>query len=288
MKLLIVALLLCFGCREEKTGGPIKCPFYWTIEKDGKTSHVLGTIHIAVDAKQLPKQLWDDLAASTTFISETDTSSGDIQRLIRRPAGSPSLRSELGDKHWRKLVDIVGMNAANQLDGMRSFVAVVTLMQKYVPRQVLGMDGEFHRAAINKKQVMLETGEFQIGVMEKHVGTRELKHILDDPKEYKTELVKLVSAYEGGDEAETVRLFAEQKASMKKQGYTDAEYQAMRDDMFFKRNQAWIEPIEKAHAEDKAWIAVGLGHLLGEGSVNELLAQKGYKLTRMACLAKAQ
>jgi uncharacterized protein YbaP (TraB family) len=48
------------------------------------------------------------------------------------------------------------------------------------------------------------------------------------------------------------------------------------------RNSNWAGEIEKMMAGDKDYfIAVGAGHLIGAGSVVDLLATKGYKVERV-------
>lgn len=46
-----------------------------------------------------------------------------------------------------------------------------------------------------------------------------------------------------------------------------------------KRNRNWIKPIKKIIRKNKAFIAVGAGHLGGEQGVIELLRKEGYTLT---------
>jgi uncharacterized protein YbaP (TraB family) len=53
------------------------------------------------------------------------------------------------------------------------------------------------------------------------------------------------------------------------------------EDLLYKRNASWIEPIEKAHAEGPLFVAVGAMHAIGPKSVLELLEKKGYKVTRI-------
>src|SRR5688500_10624373 len=53
---------------------PLPRPLFWSIEKDGKTSYALGTMHGGVDAhERLPTIVWDKLDAAKTFAMETDT-----------------------------------------------------------------------------------------------------------------------------------------------------------------------------------------------------------------------
>jgi uncharacterized protein YbaP (TraB family) len=46
------------------------------------------------------------------------------------------------------------------------------------------------------------------------------------------------------------------------------------------RNRSWIPALEKAHAAGGAFVAVGALHLVGEGSVVELLRARGFTVER--------
>src|ERR1700760_3319989 len=47
---------------------PLPHPLFWAIEKDGKTTFVLGTMHIGIDADdRLPTYVWTRFHAATTF-----------------------------------------------------------------------------------------------------------------------------------------------------------------------------------------------------------------------------
>ena len=53
------------------------------------------------------------------------------------------------------------------------------------------------------------------------------------------------------------------------------------DEMLYGRNRSWVSPLEKLFASGNAFVAVGVGHLVGEKSVVDLMTRKGYRLTRV-------
>jgi len=61
-----------------------------------------------------------------------------------------------------------------------------------------------------------------------------------------------------------------------------AEYDREMDDLLYGRNASWIAPIEQLHAAGGGFVAVGALHLLGPRSVLDLLAHRGYRVTRVA------
>jgi uncharacterized protein YbaP (TraB family) len=53
------------------------------------------------------------------------------------------------------------------------------------------------------------------------------------------------------------------------------------DVMVGKRNAAWVEVIDALlHGEERVFVAVGAGHLVGKKSVIELLQDRGFTVTR--------
>ena len=71
------------------------------------------------------------------------------------------------------------------------------------------------------------------------------------------------------------------KPDAKAAGFTDAEIDQENEDMLYARNASWIEPLLALHAKGNAFVAVGAAHLIGKRSVLELLAAKGFKITRL-------
>ena len=54
-----------------------------------------------------------------------------------------------------------------------------------------------------------------------------------------------------------------------------------RDALLTQRNRAWEAALFPQIQEGNAFVAVGLGHLLGEGSVLASLAARGYTIERL-------
>src|SRR6476659_6725399 len=53
------------------TKDPLKRPLFWSIEKDGKTDYILGTMHMGVDPEsRIPDYGWKRLDAETTLAME--------------------------------------------------------------------------------------------------------------------------------------------------------------------------------------------------------------------------
>jgi uncharacterized protein YbaP (TraB family) len=105
--------------------------------------------------------------------------------------------------------------------------------------------------------------------------------MLDDLPGGEKKSKQMLASYLGGDAAGLEQL-GDERAEFKKQGKTDAEYDQMMSEMLFDRNASWIEPFEKLHAAGGGFVAVGAMHLVGKRSVLDLLAQRGFTITRVS------
>ncbi|MDX2089197.1 MAG: TraB/GumN family protein [Kofleriaceae bacterium] len=261
--------------------GYLPRPLLWSIEKDGKTSYAFGTIHVGVDANEkLPPAVWNKLEASPTFAMETDLSDPAILKSLQ--CVGCSLRRELGEEYYAKLENILDANVAKMVDGMKPMVAATMVAMKGLP-ETAQMDTLLLARAQNKHAqiVFLEPATHQAALLEKHMNIKALKVMLADPAGTLDGTKKLLAAYLEGDDVKMVALNAELKQQSLANGFTEKEYDESQEDMLYKRNASWIAPIEKLHAAGGGFIAVGALHLVGPRSVLDLLAKKGYKITRM-------
>lgn len=260
---------------------PLARPLFWSIEKDGTTSFALGTIHVGVDAEaRLPAIVWDRIDASPTFAMETDLTDPVLQKVLT--CMNCSLRKDLGEKHWAKLEAVLGKDVAARIDPMKPMVAATMMSLRGLP-STTQMDTLLLARAqnANKNIIHLEPATAQAALLEKWMNVKALKSMLDDVDGGAQHTKEMLEAYVAGDEARMVKLSQDEKAHALKHGYTAAEYDESMEDMLYRRNAAWITPIEKLHAGGGGFIAVGAMHLVGPKNVLELLAAKGYTITRV-------
>jgi uncharacterized protein YbaP (TraB family) len=262
---------------------PLAKPFLWSIEKDGKTSYILGTIHQGIDAEtRLPQIVFDKLDASRAFAMETDLSSAtdSMQKMIE--CVGCSLKKELTPEEYKKLEDALGKPTVDRISGMKPMVAATMVTLEFMPK-TSPMDSVLHGRAqrLKKQLIYLEKAEDAAQVLAKWMDLRALKLMLDNLDEGKQQMKDMLAAYIAGDEA---KLLAINESEMEKtlKVYSQAEYDQQQADMLYNRNAAWIPAIEKMHADGGGFVAVGTLHLVGPKSVRELLEKKGYKITRIS------
>jgi len=258
-------------------------PLLWAIEKDGKTSFALGTFHTGIDAKaQLPATVWDKLDHSPAFAMETDLSDPSLGAELAERHDGKTLHDDLGDTYWHKLEAALTPEVAARLNATKPTIAATMLSLRGLP-STLPMDGTLLAHAQNKKLhiAYLEPAQVQIDALERWLDARALEEMLDDLSWGERLQKEMLTAYKSGDDAKILELSAAERSEWRKFGRSDAEYDAMMEQMLFRRNASWIAGIEKLHADGGAFIAVGAMHLIGPRSVLALLEQRGYKVTRL-------
>lgn len=262
---------------------PLKKPFLWSIEKDGKTSYMLGTIHKGVDAEtRLPQIVFDKLDAAPVFAMETDLSSAGPEMAKIIECVGCSLKKELTPAQYKKLEDALGKDTVDKIQNMKPMVAATMLSLQFMP-ETTAMDGVLQGRAqrLEKKMVYLENAADAAKVLSKWMDVRALKLMLDSLDDAKKQMAEMLAAYIAGDDAKLLAINDSEKANALKV-YSQAEYDQQQADMLYNRNAAWLPAIEKMHAEGGGFIAVGTLHLVGPKSVPEMLEKKGYKITRIS------
>lgn len=260
---------------------PLPHPLFWAVEKDGKTTYVLGTMHIGVDPDaRIPELVWRKLDEAPAFAMETDLSKAGAIDVMRHDGGS--LHADLGEAYWKKLEDALGADAAQRMDRMKPMIPATLLSMRGLP-ETPAMDGAlFGRARDEHKPIVfLEPIEAEETVLEKWMDVRALEAMLDDLPGGEQHSKDMLAAYVAGDEAKIQALTDAERADFTKTGRTDAEYDQQMEDLLFARNASWVPELEELHAKGGAFVAVGAMHLIGKRSVLDLLRQRGFKVTRL-------
>lgn len=267
--------------QQEAKKDPLKSIFFWQVDKDGKTTYFLGTMHMGVEPEtRLPKVVWDKLDAAKTFAMEADLSDPKLGATMFRTSGT--LKDELGEAYWKKLEGKLGPAMSAQMERMTPMGAAALMALKDLPK-TSPMDGVLLGRAINqgKKIVYLEEGALQAQVLAKHLDVKALKMMIDTFEKGAAQTKAMLDAYIAGSPEGILKVTDDQEAEALSHGYTKAEYAEQMEDILYKRNASWIGKLEQMHADGGGFVAVGALHLIGKRSVLETLGAKGFKITRV-------
>ncbi|MDJ0641958.1 MAG: TraB/GumN family protein [Erythrobacter sp.] len=262
-------------------------PALWKVADEDTTIYLFGTIHA------LPKEIeWFDaeiaeaLTSSQAVVTEIKMDPGSeaaMQQLAISKGLLPpetTLRSLLTPEQtasYETAMTKLGL-PAEAFDRLEPWMAALSLtmlplmQQGYSPDA--GVDKVILSKAGDKEQQALETAEFQIGIfdglpqesqitfmMEAAEGIDEVKGVLD----------KMVAEWIEGD--------ADALAAIMNEGMTDP---MVAEKLLYERNKNWAEWIDtRLDSPGTIFIAVGAGHLAGEKSVQDYLAERGIATDRV-------
>lgn len=257
-------------------------PFFFHATKPGLANvWLFGTIHLGVTPDAIPDSVLDKLDHAERFAMEADINDPSLLASIMRSDGK-TLEQELGPKVWHQLACAVGESTAKNLEHMKASTAATLLDVQGMP-MTTPMDLFLLQRAkkAGKGIVFLEPAAKQLALLDKWMDARAIEASLEDMDDSRQKNLELITAYAAGDDAKAVAM-SKDDSDFVKSGRTHDEFVQMMKELLLDRNASWISEIEDMGKKGDAFIAVGAMHLLGDGSVVELLQKKGWKVERVA------
>lgn len=256
-------------------------PALWKISDDDTVIYVFGTVHI------LPPNIsWFDgsvaaaFAESDELVTEVVTSDDPAEgtkflQTAMLPAGK-NLRELLSEQD--RLAYEAGLASLKlppaAFDRFEPWYAALLLSSlpilaegfdtKNGVEEILGGKAKTREIP----QMGLETSEYQLGLFDMlpmDVQTRYLSEVVSQLPTIKTDIDAMILAWKGGD--------ADKLASLMNSQETDP---VLIETLLLNRNRTWAAwVISRLGRPGTVFLAVGAGHLSGDGSLHEQLAQLG-------------
>jgi uncharacterized protein YbaP (TraB family) len=263
--------------------------FLYAAERDGITTHLLGTIHLGFGFSQvLTAEARTRFEAARLVMAEMDPGtemSGRVMEAGMLPRGD-SARPLLGEPLYSAIVARLAPKMPEQVVATMKpwLIGLVIAMEELGEAlQKRGADAQTHRMdeemleaarAAGKPLAFFETAGEQLGFLEAvpvAEQREELSHMLTAAARSQTEA--MVNAYAAGDEAGlTAACFTPEHMQ---------RAPAFFEEMLYARNARWLPVVLREHAAGGSFVGVGVAHLLGErGLVAELRAQ-GFSVRRI-------
>ncbi len=256
-------------------------PFLYRIEKGTAVSYALGTFHVGVMASQLPDEVNAAMRSAKTAVFETEMPTGPaLQRLITRTDGR-TLRQELGEKHWAILVKKFGAGA-EQLNSFTTAMVTMFVMMSDLPRRP-GLDIELlaQVKSYGLATQFLEDINAQAALLTKFYDVNLLRLYVEQPQLAIQGLTKMQTYYEAGD-AQGLVTEMQDESAWRLAGKDHMFVQAFNKEMLDDRTQNWLIALGPQFDAGGLFIAVGVGHLIGEKGLIALLEKQGYQVTRIS------
>jgi uncharacterized protein YbaP (TraB family) len=274
-RLVLIALLV--ACGSATTQCPIVVPatpgpaFLWKAHKDGgAVVWLYGTIHDAgLDA--VPPAALAAFDAAPRLITELGDAKPDPDEFREhiRIARGKGLDQQLPADDWWDLQEALRGKAKHiNVARVKPWFAMSLLTTHESPTPGLSMDIALaNRAAERKKPIeALETWQEQLAVLDAAVTLADLQEAIHARKTMRCDLARLINAYRAGDIATLQALLLPPRTV---------------EMMLAPRNKKWLPSIEKQSAQGGAFVAVGLGHLLGDRGLVVMLQAAGYTVERI-------
>ncbi len=269
-----------------------KGPAMWRLADEDSEIFLFGTFHILpADIAWTTAAFDSAMAATAATVTEVDTKSAAAQAkmaaLVRElglnPAGV-TLSSALGPDRAARFGRLAGQYGLQMrsLEPLKPWLAMITLsvmvMQKEGFEAASGAEEAILARARREGDAVthLESAEYQVRALAS-LDEAEILADFDASLEqfagFRAYSKRVLGAWRTGDVAALER---ETLASMR-----DSAPGAF-DILITARNRNWTKEIDALMQGDGDYfIAVGAGHLIGEGSVVDMLAEKGYVVARV-------
>jgi uncharacterized protein len=260
----------------------------WEVTRDGRTLYLMGSIHLLrPEVYPLDEALYAAFDAAGVVAFELDFARMETAAGAMLGTGMYADGRTLRDVLPAELLAdlerrVAGIGVPMQIvERMKPWLAAMTmstvLMQQagYDPES--GIDMHFFRRAVEAgKEVRgLETVEQQLRFFEELDDAGQvafLRYTLDVFDRSVAQLDRITDLWKRGAADAVWAILLE---SM------DGQAELM-ERLLFRRNQEWIPHIEGLmDAGERAIVIVGMGHLVGEGSVVDLLRERGYTVRQV-------
>ncbi len=262
----------------------------WQAVRGDSTVYLLGSVHIA-QAGIYPLNDYIEAAFSraSRLVVEVDVSKVDqavLQKKVMErgmlPAGR-SLRTELSSDAARKLEEKLEAHGlpASGFDRMQPWLAYLVLseldlsLMGYAAAQ--GVDLHFLSRAGDREVVELETADFQLDLLSGFTDEdqRELLTEYLDETGLEEETLELFDAWYAGDEEQLSALITEELEGSGVNARIEQE-------LLRKRDAAMAVKIgELLQKPGVSFVVIGAAHLVGTGSVVDLLRAGGVDVTEV-------
>ncbi len=255
----------------------------WVLTHEGDTLYLLGSVHmLRPEAYPLDEALTEAFRSAQVVAFELDFAEFEagLQTMMQRGSyqDGRTLRNKLSDGTFRELEDRMeglGVPMAlleNMKPWMASMMLSALIIQEAGYEAEAGVDLHFYEQAVEdgREVVALETIEEQISVFDDlstEAQVAFLESTLEELDQAVEQMDEMSRMWETGDgqalaEALTESLLAHPEVA---------------EALLYERNRNWVPQIEALlERPERAIVIVGAGHLVGEGSVVELLRARGY------------
>lgn len=283
MKKIVLSLLLLSTLLFAKSS-------VWKVQKDNETIYIGGTIHLLRQSDYpLPKEYDVAYTKSNSIYFEVNMhniSDEVIQQKFvsaMRLTNNKKLSQTLSETTYKKLEMYATLYGLN-LQGFENFKAVMVLytltFAEFEKMGLLskGVDDYFEKKTVRdeKKIGALETLDEQVNYLATLADGNEDNFVIQsliDLEKTQYYYKQMIQAWRNGDTETLDELLVKD---------IQKDYPKLYETIIVQRNHNWMPKIKAMFNNDKTeFVLVGLGHLIGEDGVLELLKKDGFTVEQI-------
>jgi uncharacterized protein YbaP (TraB family) len=295
----ILGLVLCLiGSSCSST---LKHPFFWQIEKDGKTSYILGSQHQGIRYSEIPDYVYEKLDSSSLVVTESSTreernvepkTMEELRQYAKEhpftfwQTGDKTLENQLSAATWKLLVKKYAKANAGTVLNLLSPLGATGVI---APKDKVLIDRWTYASWFNDWSIdrYVQSRASEKGKRQEYLDTEETEEWL---RVCMNELaIQTIEGWANGKpvripsreyyESDDYRSGDDEQIRKMIGDIPDLEYQCM----FTKRNNYWLAEIEKVHEQSSpVFFTFGVGHMLiGKDALPGLLEARGFKVKRV-------
>lgn len=273
--------------KEAAPAADLATPALWKVSDADTTIYLFGTVHaLPPGVNWYHGKVVQAFEGSQELVTEiADVDPARMQQAVIAHAVLPegeTLQGKLTPESYAGIAAALSQHGLPPaaFDRYKPWYAAVALAT--LPLMKEGMDsanGVDEQLSLKSKplgqvRTGLETAEYQLGLFDglaPEVQQHYLSEVLRTLPEVKMQLEQIIAAWKAGDAARLADLINE--------GEDDP---AMKETLLVGRNRHWADWVQARLAKPgKVFLAVGAGHLAGEGSLQDQLKARGIAATRV-------
>ncbi len=262
----------------------------WKTENNGHTLYIMGSIHVLKPSHYPLAQAMEaayadsELVAFEVDISESESkSTGQLFMQAGMYQNGQTLQENISGEtfadlqHYLATIQISAALFRSMKPPLCAMTITIMEMQRLGFEAKYGLDKYFNKKARTdgKKIATLETIDFQIKLFfDQSLAEQELflKQTLAEISLMPDMMQQMGEAWITGDATRLHTLLYE----------SFSNFPDFYERLLLQRNRNWISKIKALHEQNEtALIVVGAAHLVGRGSVVDLLEQQGYSFTQL-------
>jgi uncharacterized protein YbaP (TraB family) len=282
--LLTVALA---ACGSAAPAAPQAKPAMWKLSDPDTTIYLFGTVHVLPDDLKWRTPRFDQTVGQAKELvleindQDDKTKVAEVYRRLALSPGLPPILDRVPDSKRAALAAAIGKAGLKpeQLDHMETWAVAVTIgASMYAGMGASadnGVENQLRTAFSNRPVEGLETTEQQLGyfdTMPEETQRKLLVSMIDDVKNASADFRKMLTAWSSGDTGAIARTFDDELKKAPEIAHV----------LIDQRNANWVDWLkQRLDQPGTVLVAVGAGHLAGNGSVIDLLRKQGLKVERV-------